>query len=371
MDFDFSDDQYLFRDTVRSYLTDRFAGPRPERARPTDEETFTLQRGLADLGIFSALVPESFGGLGLNVVDLVLLYEEFGRALIPPIILDTLVATDVLVRFGNEQQKNLWLAKLATGNAHIALAIGESEADYGPAVRTVLSNGMLTGSKILVAEAASASKLLVQCEDAATKCQLLLLIEAARTGVRLRRHETLDVSCDYYEVNFESVSVEPEDVISETAAAAPYLADAATLAAAAQMVGISGKVFDATVKYVKQRTQFGKPLGAFQAIKHRCADMLVSLNSSRSAAYYAAWSLDRRAADLRKSMSIAKSFCGDSARYICDQGVQLHGGMGFTWELGLHFFMRRAKMLEYAYGDAVYHRKRLLQHVLEELGVDA
>jgi alkylation response protein AidB-like acyl-CoA dehydrogenase len=134
------------------------------------------------------------------------------------------------------------------------------------------------------------------------------------------------------------------------------------------MTGIAGKVFDKAVQYVKQRVQFGKPVGSFQAIKHRCADMAVAVEASRSAAYYAAWALANESPDHGKAISIAKSFCGDTARFVCNEGMQLHGGMGFTWALGLHLYLRRAKLLEYTYGDATHHRKRVLAAALAELG---
>ncbi|MDB6085639.1 MAG: acyl-CoA dehydrogenase, partial [Gammaproteobacteria bacterium] len=173
-------------------------------------------------------------------------------------------------------------------------------------------------------------------------------------------------------IEFKNVAVAPRHVLAlgQSVEAAQRVLDMAALTAATAMTGISGAVFDATLEYVKQRSQFGKPLGSFQAIKHRCADMMVALNSSRSAAYYAAWAVVNDAPDQAKAVSIAKSFCGDASRFICDEGTQLHGGMGFTWELGLHFFLRRAKMLEYAYGDATFHRRRVLAETLTELRME-
>jgi alkylation response protein AidB-like acyl-CoA dehydrogenase len=147
------------------------------------------------------------------------------------------------------------------------------------------------------------------------------------------------------------------------------LLDASGVIAATMMTGISGKVLDNAVTYAAQRTQFGKPIGSFQAIKHRCADMAVTIDASRSAAYYAAWALAEEAPDRAKAVSMAKSYCGDASRFVCNEGVQLHGGIGFTWELGLHFYLRRAKVLEYSYGDAAYHRERVVSETLAELGV--
>ena len=373
MDFDFSDDQYAFRDTVRKLLASRFTGPKPNAPRPTNAATHTLQMEIAALGIFGLLVPEEYGGSGLTAVDLSLVLEEFGRALVPPTSIDSLVATDAIVRYATEEQKAEWLPAVAGGRLQIALALTESDAGYDPndfGTGVMTSSALtLTGNKILVANAAAADKLLVVAR--AGQGTALVLVEPGRAGISIREHETLDPSSDYSQVSFDSVRLSASDLLASSESDEPALRvmDASALAAATLMTGISGAVFDATVEYVKQRQQFGKVLGSFQAIKHRCADMLVSLDSCKSAVYYAAWAFANDNKDQRKAISIAKAFCGDASRFICNQGTQLHGGMGFTWELGLHFYLRRAKMLEYAYGDSIFHRKRLLRESLAELAI--
>jgi len=174
----------------------------------------------------------------------------------------------------------------------------------------------------------------------------------------------------YHEVTFNDVTIVDRDFLggAPSAAALEQLMDASAMCAAVFMTGIAGKVMDQTVDYVKQRKQFGKAIGSFQAIKHKCADLAVSVDSCRSAAYYAAWAVALSTPDQRKSVSIAKSFCGDMSRFVCNEGIQLHGGMGFTWDLGLHYYLRRAKLLEYSYGDSAYHRKRVIAEALLDLG---
>jgi alkylation response protein AidB-like acyl-CoA dehydrogenase len=135
---------------------------------------------------------------------------------------------------------------------------------------------------------------------------------------------------------------------------------------AAQLLGLADGALDLAVEYAKLRQQFGQPIGSFQAIKHRCADMAVAVDTSRSAAYYASWAMAEDSDDRAKAVSMAKSFCGDASRFVCNEGIQIHGGIGFTWELGLHFYLRRAKVLEYSYGDAAYHRERVLAETLAE-----
>jgi alkylation response protein AidB-like acyl-CoA dehydrogenase len=172
-------------------------------------------------------------------------------------------------------------------------------------------------------------------------------------------------------VTFRRVPIERDEILGDPANSFPAsrLLNACAFAAATFLTGIAGTVFERTVQYVKERQQFGRPIGSFQVVKHRCADMAVALDSSRSAVYYAAWALANDASDVDKAVSIAKSYSGDTARFICNEGTQLHGGMGFTWDLGLHRYLRRAKVLEYSYGDATFHRKRVLSASLAELAV--
>jgi alkylation response protein AidB-like acyl-CoA dehydrogenase len=374
MNFDFSEEQYSFRDSLRVFLADHAAAPGSDVPH-TGERLDRLWTALAELGVFSILVPEQYEGLGLGFVDLALVLEEFGADLVSPAVIDTLVATDIIVRYGTALHKAMILPRIASGRARVAVATHEANAGYDVVdMKTALHRRRdrlrLDGDKILVPEAASADFLLILGRGDATVGGEIALIERTRAGVGLRELRTLDLSSSYHEVSFSDVTVSDADMLSAGTpdAAATRLLDASALAAAALMTGIAGKVFDKSVEYVKQRVQFGRPVGSFQAIKHRCADMAVAVEASRSAAYYAAWAFANESPDRGKAISIAKSFCGDTARFVCNEGTQLHGGMGFTWSLGLHFYLRRAKLLEYTYGDATHHRKRVLAGALAELG---
>jgi len=375
MNFDFSEEQHSFRDSLRGLLADHAVAPGPGVAE-TGQRSDRLWTALAELGVFSILVPEQYEGLGLGFVDLALVLEEFGADLVSPAVIDTLVATDIIVRYGTALHKAMILPRIANGHARVAVAAHEANAGYDiadtkTAWRQLRDRLRLDGDKILVPEASSADFLLILGRRDATGGGELALIERTRAGVGLRELRTLDLSSRYHEVSFSDVTVGDADMLGAGSpdTAVTRLLDASALAAAALMTGIAGKVFDKAVEYVKQRVQFGKPVGSFQAIKHRCADMAVAVEASRSAAYYAAWALANESPDRGKAISIAKSFCGDTARFICNEGTQLHGGMGFTWALGLHFYLRRAKLLEYTYGDATHHRKRVLAEALAELGV--
>jgi alkylation response protein AidB-like acyl-CoA dehydrogenase len=373
MNFDFSDEQYSFRDSIRGFLARRAAPSGSGIACPWGPREEKLWAGLADLGIFSLLVPERYGGLGLTFVDLSLVLEEFGRALLPPLVMETLVATDVIARFGSDEQKSTMLPRIADGRLKLSCALSESgagydSADMSTAVESTPAGERLKGAKILVPDAAAADVLVVAARLGGKRTALLLL-ERGREGAQLREQRTLDLGSAYDEATFTDVVIESADILggARSLDAVQRLYDASAVSAALFMTGIAGKVMDISVDYVKQRHQFGRPIGSFQAIKHKCADMAVAIDSSRSAAYYAAWSLASDAPGRPKAVSIAKSFCGDSARLVCNEGIQLHGGMGFTWDLGLHLYLRRAKVLEYSYGDATYHRQRVLREALLEL----
>lgn len=376
MDFDFSEEQYMFRDSVKSLLEEKYG---LAKVREKDGEfDASLWAELNEMGTFSMLVPEQFGGLGLSFVDVSLLLEEYGRALVPAPISETIVATDLIVNHGSETQKARWLPLIAAGNLKIVPAIVEADAGYDPedisATAVTSGNGWrLSGRKLLVPHAVAADLILAAIRFGAGGPLGLILIEPGREGISLRDHTTLDLLNRFYEVTFDNVSVLQDDILGGEASlsAVQRLLDVSGVAAATQMTGIASKVLDEAVAYAGQRVQFDKPIGSFQAIKHRCADMAVSIDASRSAAYYAAWAVAEHASDSGRAVSIAKSFCGDTSRFVCNEGIQLHGGIGFTWELGLHLYLRRAKVLEYSYGDAAYHRERVLTDTLSNMRLGA
>jgi alkylation response protein AidB-like acyl-CoA dehydrogenase len=376
MDFDFSQEQYMFQEATRGVLNQNYDLGRLRRLIDGDGFDQELWEKLTETGTFSMLVPEQYGGMGMSFVDLALVLEEYGRALIPAPVAETITATDVIVRYGTEEQKERLLPRIAEGEMKIVPAVSETGAGYDPAdialtAAPVGNSWSISGRKILVPQAATADLILVAARFGAGGPLGLVLIENDRKGVSLREHSTLDPSSRFHELEFDGVGVVRDDIVGgePSVASVDRLLDVGSAVAAVTMTGIAAKVLDNAVAYAMQRAQFGKPIGAFQAIKHRCADMAVAVDASRSAAYYAAWALAEEAPDRAKAVSMAKSYCGDASRFVCNEGIQIHGGVGFTWELGLHFYLRRAKILEYAYGDAAYHRERVLAATLVELDI--
>jgi alkylation response protein AidB-like acyl-CoA dehydrogenase len=374
MDFDFSQEQYMFQKSVRAFLDEKLNLAKVRAPVERDQIEAQLWQGLSGLGVFSMLVPEEFGGLGLNLVDLALVIEELGRALVPPPVAETIGATDVIHLHATAEQKARFLPEIGEGRMIIVPAFCEAAAGFDPSSISLTAvptkdGWSVSGSKILVPYAGHSDLMLVALKFDPGGSLGLAAIEPSRPGVSVHAHASVDVLSQYYEVNFDHTPIARADIIGAEprADSAWRLFDASGMMAALQMTGIAAKILDSSVVYAQQRTQFGSPIGSFQAIKHRCADMAVSIDASRSAAYYAAWALADGSEGAAKAVSMAKSYCGDAARSVCNEGIQIHGGIGFTWELGLHLYLRRTKVLECAFGDAAYHRERVVAATLAQL----
>ncbi len=371
MNFDFGPDQYMFQDSVRGFLADRWSTARLRELMTGDGFDSTLWQGLAEIGLPAILVPEVHGGLGLGFVDLALVLEECGRALVPGPLVETMLSADALARFGTPAQQSALLPAIAEGRCRVVPAVTEAEGGCDPELMqtTATKNPggwTLSGRKILVAYAGLADRLLVSARFGPSGQAGLVLVDPNATGVTRRPHALFDVAARADEVVFDAVQVTAADVLGgePSTAALHRLLDAGAAASALQMTGIAARMLDLAVEYAGQRVQFGRPIGAFQAIKHRCADMMVLVETSRTAAYYAAWALSSGPDEVAQAVSMAKAYCGDAARNVCNETIQIHGGIGFAWELDLHLYLRRAKSLEYAYGDATAHRERVLTAAL-------
>ncbi|MGD9799349.1 MAG: acyl-CoA dehydrogenase family protein [Parvularculaceae bacterium] len=375
MNFDFNDDQVFFRDMVRKFLDGEY--PTERHVQRFEGVGDPLWSKLADLGVASMLVDEAFGGQGMSFIDSALVIEEFGRALVPIGDVETLVCSSLISRFGSAVQKSRWLAPISAGTLRCAVAISEDEAGY--ALSEIAARASrndhgwyLHGRKILVPDAADADLIVAVAQINTGTEPIVILLDRSQLKAPARRHVMLDPAVNAAELDLTGVKILEGDILGGEGAlpgAAAWLFDACAAAFALYLAGAAGKVLDQAVDYAGQRVQFSRPIGSFQAIKHKCADMAVSLEASRSAAYYAAWSMATDAPDRAKAVSMAKAYCGDAAAKICNDGIQIHGGMGFTWELGLHYYLRRVKFLEYAFGDAAFHRERVLAASLAELGV--
>jgi alkylation response protein AidB-like acyl-CoA dehydrogenase len=373
MNFGLSETQQAIKDSAREFLSKEV--PLTEVRRLIDTETAfngDLWRKCAEQGYLGMPFEEQYGGVGLGPVETAALLEEMGRALLPgPFVSTVLLSGTVLQSAGSEAHRQRHLAPLCRGEARATVAWLESTASWDHRdVRmsaSVAGEGFeLSGEKLFVPDAAEAHILIVAARSAASEL-LLLIVPRTSPGVRCAFTPGVDLTRRLYRVTFERVQVSSENVLARGRAAENALnraLDATAAGLAAEMVGGIQQLLDLTVAYAKTRSQFGRPIGSFQAVQHRCVDMLALLEGSRSAAYYAAWALSQQDPGASRAVSVAKAYASDAFREAGNLSIQVHGGMGFTWENDAHLYYRRAKGAELMCGDATFHRARIARAIV-------
>ncbi|HEY2461806.1 MAG TPA: acyl-CoA dehydrogenase family protein [Candidatus Acidoferrum sp.] len=358
MQFGLSESQEILKNSARKF----FAGecPMAEVRRIMETDTgydAALWVKLAEQGYTGIIFPEEYGGVGLGKVELVLLFEEAGRALLPgPFFSTVALAGAMLQACGNAEQQKRYLAPICNGSARSTVAILEGDANWdGSNVGLVETNGKLTGAKAFVTDAAVADLIVVAGRGR------VFVVDAKAVGVTIAPMRGMDLTRRLYSVTFDNTPAEE----LENASGLGSALSVATVALCGELVGGMQKTLDITVEYAKTRKQFGKPIGMFQAVQHQCADMYLETESARSAAYYAGWALEENIPEAALAVSVAKLYASDAGRTVGNRGIQIHGGMGFTWENDLHLYYRRAKASETMLGDAIFHRERLAQLAID------
>jgi len=307
----------------------------------------TLWRHAAELGWTGLAVPEEYDGAGQGLVELCLVAEEIGRAVAPGPFSDSALVALALARSGGEAL----LPGLAAGHLKASWAHHGSVAGSGDGNEIVLA-----GRATAVQAAKSADWLLVTVAlDEGTS---LVLLDPARASIEARH--TLDETRRWYDVVLAGVRLPATDVVTTDPAQVQWLTDAAAVLTAADALGAGERLLEMTVSYVKVREQFDRPLGSFQSVKHKVADMLTTLKAARAATYYAAMALDAGVASATVAASAAKAFTGEGVATLAGEALQAHGGIGFTWEHDLHLYLRRAKVDEMLYGSAADNYERLV-----------
>lgn len=358
MQFGLSESQEILRDSARKFFTGECPISEVRRLMETDTAyDGALWSKLATQGYTGIVFSEEYGGAGLGKVELFLLMEEAGRALLPgPFFATVALAGAVLAATGTPEQRKRYLTPICQGSARATVAMLEVSASWDATnVNMEAVGGKLTGEKRFVPDAGVADFLVVVARNG------VFLVEAKTVGVQVRPMKGMDLTRKLCTVQFNGASAER---LGNSAGLATGL-HVATAALVAEMVGGMQRTLDLTVEYAKTRKQFGKSIGAFQAVQHQCADMYLETESSRSVAYYAAWALDVNAPDAAVAVSIAKSYASDACRTVGNRGIQVHGGMGFTWENDVHLYYRRAKASETMLGDATFHRERIARLVID------
>jgi alkylation response protein AidB-like acyl-CoA dehydrogenase len=370
MDFSFSPDQTLLKNSARAFL-DEHCKPAAVRLTWDDPrgESEAMWKEMAQLGWLGLSLPETYGGSGLGMVETAVLLDELGRAACPGPFWPTALAAAAIAEAGTEGQKKRWLPAIATGDARAAIAFLDTDLDWNPeatATRADKTSGgwTLTGVKRYLAWGHVANVILVPARtpDGLT----LFLVNPSAPGITSTPVEPMDPGTRWANVKLDRVPVTADDMIGAPGTAGPLLERLlrrGAVGAAAEMLGASRRCLDLAVEYAKVREQFGQPIGSFQAIRHKCAEMLLEVENSHSAVYYAAWAVDAGADDAPLAASIAKSYVADASRKVCGEAIQVHGGIGFTWEYDLHLYFKRAKALEAQYGDAEYHRELIVRRV--------
>ena len=361
MNFLFSEEQMSLGDTVGQVLADF---PALTGADPTRDQDGEVWQALSELGLFSLLVPEDYDGVDLSIVDLAPSVEALGKGLAPAIVASTLVVTELLKRHGSAQQKDTLLAPIAAGEIAIAIASAEVGRGNDPGLADCrLLDGGLDGRKIAVAGADAAQFILVVAHTGDVPA--LLLLPAAADGILITSHNDIDPSAGLARVDFDRVAAAPGQVIGDPGnSALATLIDLGATVQSGIAMGIARVMLDRSVAYAAEREQFGKPIGSFQAIKHRCADLAVAVEAGRATSHYAFWACAENAPERSRSASAAKAYCGEIACKACNEALQVHGGMGFTWEMGLHRFLRRAQVIEHAVGSRAWHFERVVAETL-------
>jgi alkylation response protein AidB-like acyl-CoA dehydrogenase len=355
MHFALTDEQRALQDAVRSYLRDRFG---PEKVREVyddpagDGDPAELWKALGEQGWLAVMVPEEHDGIGLGLLDASVLARAFGAGTVPGPWLGTVLAAEAVRLAGSPAQQASWLPRLAAGEVKGAVALMKPGSSPVPASAPAASQGgSLSGRLELVEYAHVADVLVVAAPEG------LFLVDPSADGVTVTRCEALDRSTRTSTVELSGVTGERLEGSSDEVL--QQLLDRGAVLVANDLVGIARKAITDTVEYDKQRVQFGRPVGSFQAIKHALADLHTHITMAEHAALYAAYAVDTERDDATLAVSVAKSKAADTARQAVSDLIQYHGGIGFTWEHDAHFAFKRAKRLEYAYGDSAQHRERI------------
>jgi alkylation response protein AidB-like acyl-CoA dehydrogenase len=375
VNFAFSEEQEELRRSVRRFLEGKSPIAEVRRLMETTEgydEAVWAQMG-KELGLQSLHIPEEYGGQGYSFVELVVVLEEMGRALLcAPYYASVCLAANAILNAGTEEEKQALLPQIASGDTIATLAFTEPNGRWDASGITMEASSdgsggsTLSGTKMFVLDGHTASLVVVAARRAGSEGTdgiSFFAVDGGAEGLTRTPLPTMDQTRKQAKLEFSGV---PAKLLGEEGvgwAALSKTLDQAALCLCAEMVGGAQRVLDMSVEYAKVRIQFGRPIGSFQAIKHKCADMLLEVESAKSAAYYAGWAAAEDNDELPVVASLAKAYCSDSYFHTAAENIQIHGGIGFTREHNAHLYFKRAKSSEILLGDATYHRELLAQRI--------
>lgn len=364
MNFDFSDEQKMLRKTAREFLTEHAPLSLCRAVLESDASySDTLWKNIAALGWLGTAIPEEFGGAGFGRLELAAIAEEIGRALAPvPFASSVYLATEALLQFGSAAQRQTYLPKLATGTCIGTFAHAEKPGDHGAdGVATTFARGTLTGQKLPVPDGDVAQFAVVTAKSG--DAIALVLVDLMGTGVERAAVRSIDPSRSLARISFKAAPAALLGEAPATWSGVQQLFDRAAVLLAFEQLGGAQRAFEITREYCLGRYAFGRSIASFQAVKHRLADLYVEIELARSNAYYGAWALSNDAPELPVAACGARASATDAFERASQEMIQLHGGVGYTWEFDCHLFYRRAKYLGGVLGSAHQWREQLMQRL--------
>ena len=369
MDFDFSDEQKQLRDEARKFLAEK-CPPKAVRAvldgkAPYDRD---LWKGLAGMGFLGVAIPEAYGGSGAGHLELCVIAEEMGRALAPvPFSSTVYLAAEAVLMAGSEAQKQKWLPAIASGGAIGTLALFEGSGNPSPqAIRLTASGGHLNGVKKPVPDGAIADFTIVVARTGSAGRETdisLFLVDMKDEGVEARNLTNVDPSRGQTELIFANCKAEPLGPTDEGWSILSAVLDRAAVLMAFEQVGGADRALEMGRDYALDRVAFGRPIGSFQAVKHLLADMYVAATLARSNCYYGAWALSTNASELPEAAAAARISATQAFQHCAKNNIQVHGGMGFTWEFDCHMYYRRANAMALSLGSLSHWEDVLIERM--------
>jgi alkylation response protein AidB-like acyl-CoA dehydrogenase len=369
MNFDFSDDQKQLRDQARKFLTEK-CSPKAVRVvldgkAPYDKE---LWKGLAEMGFLGVAIPEDFGGAGAGHLELCVVAEEMGRANAPvPFSSTVYLAAEALLIAGSNAQKKKWLPAIASGEAIGTLALFEGKGNPSPKnVKLTATNGVLNGVKKPVADGAIANFAVVAARTGSSGRDSdisLFLVDLKAGGIEVKSLTNLDPTRGQAEISFKDCKAEPLGAAGDGWSILTQVLDRAAVLSAFEQVGGADRALEMGRDYALDRIAFGRQIGSFQAVKHMLADMYVSATLARSNSYYGAWALSTNASELPEAAAAARISATQAFQHCAKNNIQVHGGMGFTWEFDCHMYYRRANAMALGLGSLSYWEDQLIDHM--------
>ncbi len=369
MNFGFSEEQQLLRAEVRRFLDQNASLEEVRKIVDTDQGFDRhLWNRMAELGWVGLTIPEADGGMGLDLVTLLAVLEETGRSLFPSPLISTVIAAKAIERFGSAEQRRRWLPALAEGERVGTFALLEQSDDLsaaGIALRAKEDGdeSLLSGEKLFVPDAGSADLFVVAYRSGSALEEVsLAVVEKEAAGVSASDFPVMDLSKRLGKLELEAVRVGEGEILGEPGAcwtAIQWLIELGAALVTAETVGAAEQALALTTDFAKQRVQFDSPIGRFQSVKHPLAEMYVDIESYKSLVYYAFWALEEDPDSAPLAISRAKAYASETFPDAGINGVQLHGGVGYTWEYDIQLYLKRGKWMRPIYGDADYHYERI------------